>query len=271
MSATLFYDLRARPLDSNGAIMPGCYYEFYESQTDTPTPVYADDGLSSELGTTVTSASDGRFPVMYLDAAVVYRVKLFDAAGSLQYEADPVHPHVAIPPGTIVMFDGTAEDRDAAYPTALWQLCDGTGGSPDSRDRGPVGVSNTKDIGTSGGNSSGTTEDAGAHDHGGTTDPTVLTDTNMPVHHHRLYAWNVNGSDVKDDGFGSAGHVSVTGEINSGGEYIDENAGGDQLIEDAGDADPDGHDHGITAAADHAHDFDAQSPYFTVWFLKRKA
>src|SRR5690606_29662047 len=131
-------------------------------------------------------------PAIYLDPAIVYRVQLHDADGVLQYDVDPVHPHVAIPPGTIVMFDGTPEQRDAAYPPALWQVLDGSNGTKDSRDRSPVGVSNTKPIsgeGSSGGTISGTTGPAGAHDHGGATAMTVLTEDNMPRHHHRLWCW----------------------------------------------------------------------------------
>jgi hypothetical protein len=275
MSANIFYDLRARPLDSNGDIMPGCYLQFFESETDTPTPVYSDGDLDTELGTTVTAEADGRFPTIYMDSAIVYRVKLYNAANEQQYDEDPVHPHLTVPAGTVVMFNGTAEDRDTAYPPALWELCDGDNGTPDTRDRCPVGVSGTKAINTTGGTASGTTATAGAHDHGGDTGETVLTENNMPVHNHRLWVKTASDGDNETFGFGGATVEGLTGQLAADGPYGYVEAGlaeaGDNLVEDAGLADPEGHDHDITEEPAHDHDFDAQSPYFTIWFLQRKA
>jgi hypothetical protein len=273
----LFFNPLAQPLDDNGDPMPECYLQFYEHDSTTPTPVYADADMETELSNPVVANAAGRFVPIYMDPAVVYRVLLFDAADVEQWDVDPIHAHVAFPPGTVVMFDGTAEERDAAYPPALWELCDGDNGTKDTRDRCPVGVSNTKPIsgaGSTGGTASGTTDPDGAHDHGGDTGDTVLEAANMPVHNHRLYVKTASDSDNETFGFGNATTEGLTGQLAADGPYGYVEAGlseaGDPLVEEAGAADPDGHDHTITEELDHTHGFSAQSPYFTMWFLKRK-
>jgi len=271
MSANLFFDLQPRPLDANGVIMPGCYYTFFESETTTPTPVYADGDLDTELDNPLAADADGRFPAIYMDSSVVYRVQLHDASDVLIYDVDPVHPFVTMPPGTIVMFYGDVTARNAAYPLALFEVCDGDNSTPDMRDRAPVGVSNTKAMGDTGGSISGTTSSNGSHTHTGSTGSVILTSANMPVHHHRIYAWNVNGANSTLDGFAVSGHVSVAGEVASGGAYITSNAGSDQIIEDTGTASPDGHTHSISSDGAHTHTVDTQGPWLALWFLMRKA
>jgi hypothetical protein len=258
----LFFYPRMRPPDDNGEPMPGCYLQFYESGTTTPTPVYADGGLTTPLQNPVPSNAAGAFPAIYGDPAVVYRMQLYTAAAVLVSDDDPVHPHVAFPTGTLIMFDGTAVERDAAYPPVLWALCDGSLGTPDTRDRGPVGVSNTKPIGSTGGNPSGMTGAAGGHDHGGDTGGHALTAAENGPHAHTGLTGvpmsaddnsqgpytRLEGSSEQADGTADFGTI-VTGSSGSGTA----------------------HDHPIPTEPDHTHAFDAQSPYFTCWFLKRKA
>lgn len=270
MSFIFFYP-RIRPLDDDGNPMPGCYLQFYESETTTPTPVYADGDLETELPNPVVSNAAGIFPAIYGDPSVVYRMQLYTADDVLISDDDPIHPHAAFPPGTLMMFDGTEEDRDDAYPPALWELCDGDNDTPDTRDRSPVGVSNTKAIGTTGGDASGTTSAEGAHDHTGDTGSVVLDADNMPVHGHRLYVWDTGGTDGAPRGYTAASNIAVVGSDEAGGGYREQTVGGTDIIEEAGTADPEGHAHTITEEADHTHTVDTQSPYFTTWFLKRKA
>lgn len=283
MSGYLFYDCRPRPLSQTGQPMPGATYTFLESQTTTPATVYADASLTTPLPNPLTADADGRFPAIYLDPAVVYRVQLHDGDGVLQYDVDPVHPHVAVPPGTIVMFEGTEQERDAAYPPALWQVCDGSNGTKDTRDRFPVGVSNTKPIsgsGSTGGSTGGgLTGSAGSHTHGGATGSTVLTADNMPQHSHRLYCWIGNGSDGEHDSVSRPGGAGISGQRKdqpSGGTFGYATFGNtsnntDQLVEPAGTASPQGHNHTISADGAHQHTLPSFTPpYFTVWFLKRR-
>jgi hypothetical protein len=63
---------------------------------------------------------------------------------------------------------------------AGWQLCDGTGGSPDLRGRFVVGAGGTYAVGASGG------AETHLHDLSGSTGSTALTVTQMPVHGHTL-------------------------------------------------------------------------------------
>ncbi len=270
MSFLLFYP-RMRPLDDNGEPMPGCYLRLFESGTTTPTPVYADGALTTPLSNPVVANAAGVFPAIYGDPSVVYRMQLYNAADELISDDDPIHPHVAFPAGTVVMFNGTAEARDAAYPSALWELCDGDNGTPDTRDRSPVGVSGTKAIGTTGGDAGGTTGEAGAHDHGGAVSETVLDDSTMPVHGHRAYVWDTSGTDGAPRGYQAASSIAIVGSDEAGGGYRESTVGGTKIIEETGEADPDGHDHGITAADAHTHSYSSQTPYFTIWFLQRKA
>lgn len=263
-----------RPLDDNGEPMPGCYMQFYASQTTTPATVYADAELTTPLPNPVVSNAAGVFPAVYGDSAVVYRRLLYTAADVLVSDTDPMHPHVTFPPGTVVMFDGTAAERDAAYPPALWELMDGDNGTKDSRDRSPVGVSNTKPIsgqGSTGGSTIlGVTGSAGSHNHTGNTGLTVLTVAQIPPHRHHVMQDSIVSSDVWTNN-----DHSIAGESTAGGdtEYdlaptttgpwrgYSESIGGGA-----------GHNHSISADGAHQHTLpEVNFPYFTVWFLKRRA
>lgn len=269
MGGTPFFDLRPRPLSLTGQIMPGCYYRFYETSTTTPAAVYADGALTTPLTNPLVADADGRFPVIYMDPGVVYRVQLYDAANTLQYDADPVHPHVAIPPGTLVMFDGTESARDAAYPPALWWVCNGANGTPDTRDRSPLGVSNARPIGTTGGGGSATTDPAGGHGHTITVQGTAITASQMPAHTHRAYVCTTGDGSTHNfqNVAGFAGDTDYAA-------YYTRNSGdtGTQLIENTGGGQTHTHDASAASVAAHTHTLGAmQSPYFTTWILKRRS
>lgn len=275
MTGFVFYDLRARPLSLTGAIMPGCYYRFYVTQTTTNTPVYADGALTTSLANPLFSDGDGRFPVIYQDPSVVYRVQLYDAANVLQYDVDPVHALAAIQPGTVIEFFGTALQRDAAYPPALFGVCDGTNGTPDNRDRFVVGVSATKAIGSTGGSVVTETEPAGAMA-AGVTGETVLTAAMGPLHNHRAYVRTSATQRGNTRGFGFASTAGFEGQIIDDAPYgyldVAPSSGGNKLIEDSGSATPDGHDHTTPAVPDHVHDIAGGGlpPYLALWKIMRK-
>lgn len=261
----LLYDPLWRPLDANGAIMPGCYLQFYESQTTTPATVYADAGLTTPLTNPVVSNAAGVFPAIYGDSAVVYRRQLYSADDVLISDTDPMHPHVAFPAGTVVMFDGSAEDRDAAYPPALWEVMDGDNGTKDARDRVPVGASNTKPIsgaGSTGGSTSGVTDAAGGHDHGGATGGHALTAAENGPHTHT----GLNSVPMSADDNSQGPYQRLEGSS----EQPDGTANFPTIVTaSSGLGEP--HNHPITSVPNHTHTFDATPPYFTVWFLRRKA
>jgi hypothetical protein len=273
----IFFDPHFRPLDLSGVIMPGAYLNFLDSETDTPTPVYADAALITSLGTTVTSDGDGRFAVMYMDPEVTYRVQLYNALNVLQWDVDPYTPPRDYPPGSVMLFYGDATARDAAYPPALWQVLDGNNGTPDGRDRVLMIAGGSYVAGDTGGATVAATEPAGGHAHGGTTGSTVLTADNMPEHHHRLYVRQSSTLRGNTRGFGFSGTAGLEGQIIDDAPYGYEDdapqSGSNTLVEDTGSADPDGHNHTITAALDHTHDITGGGlpPFIALWALMRRS
>jgi hypothetical protein len=275
MNVYLFVDPRFRPLSLSGIIMPGAYLVFLDSETDIPTPAYADT-IGTELANPLTADDSGRFVTIYLDGSVTYRIQLFDEDDVLQWDQDPYVPPRDFQPGTVLGFLGTAEERDAAYPPALWQVLDGNNGTPDSRDRYPIGASSTKLSGqTGGGNFATETGAAGEHDHTGDTGETVLDADDMPVHNHRLYVRTSSTQRGNTRGFGFASTAGVEGQIIDDAPYgyLDEApaASGNKLIEATGTADPTGHTHTITEQADHTHSIEpGESPWFALWWVMRR-
>lgn len=251
-----------RPFDDNGSPMPGCYVKFFETLTTTPTEVFDAAGVS--LGVSVASNGAGIFPALYGDPSVVYRMQLFTAANVLVSDDDPIHPHVAFPEGTIMMFDGTDIERDARFPPALWELCDGDNGTKDTRDRTPIGVSATKPIsgaGSTGGGGSLNTGDAGGHDHGAVTGGHALTTAELATHSHAggtATCSSDDNSQLETDHW-----LCISGEQSLGAQALPTFTSGNAGSGTA-------HTHTVAAVADHHHSFVATPPYFTVWFLKRK-
>lgn len=69
--------------------------EFYVSGTLTPATVYADAAMTTPLGASVFADSSGRFPTIYLDDAVEYRLIEKTAAGVTVRDVDPVNTETA--------------------------------------------------------------------------------------------------------------------------------------------------------------------------------
>jgi hypothetical protein len=276
MNTYIFTDPRFRPLTNAGAIMPGSYLQFFVSQTDDPTPVYGAVPPASPLGTEVDSDGTGMFPVIYMDPNITYRIKLFDADDVLQWDIDPYTPPRDYAPRTVMWFLGTAEQRDAAYPPDLWQVLDGNNGTVDGRDRMPIIAGGDYQAGDVGGALATTTEPDGAHDHGGATDPTVLDETNMPQHNHRLYVRTSSNERGNTRGFGYSQTAGVEGQVIDDAPYgyLDTapQSGGNELIEPTGEADPDGHDHDIAEQANHSHAIagGGRPPFVALWAVMRR-
>jgi hypothetical protein len=74
-----------------GTAFANSTYKFFLSGTSTPANVYQNGALTTSFPITglVSSDSYGRFPPIYLDPSVVYRVQLFNAANVLQRQTDP--------------------------------------------------------------------------------------------------------------------------------------------------------------------------------------
>lgn len=270
-AAYLFSEPTARPLTPSGAIMPGAKLTFYESGTTTPATVYADAALQTPLSNPVEADASGRFPPIYLDPLTTYRVLLHDADDVLIYDVDPYLAARDYPPGTVMWFHGTAQDRDVAYPPELWQVLNGENGTPDARDRYLRIAGGSLISGQTGGSLDAVnTSQAGGHDHGGQTGDHTLTIAEIPEHHHRLLG-DSSQDTTATHGLNSPQTRSVAGRTAAvtTAYYEDAGATATQLVEDTGGGDP--HAHSISSVPDHFHTVQLEPSYVALWALMRKS
>ena len=68
-------------LDSNMKTIPGAQAWFTLAGTNTPTPIYDDATLSTAQANPVVANAVGRFPPIYINDAVSYRVRIYDEDG----------------------------------------------------------------------------------------------------------------------------------------------------------------------------------------------
>lgn len=262
---SIFVSPLYHPLNDSGQIQPGCYLQFFNSQTDAPTEVYANPGLAGSLGIEVESDASGRFPLMRLNPHVLYRVKLFAADDTLIYDLDEIYPVPGRWVGEVSFHDGPLEDLPVG-----WHLCNGSNGTRDVRGKFIAGAGGAYALGDTGGSAtaSGTTDPGGGHSHGGATQGHALTAEENGPHGHQILAAN-NSGDSNADGWLNTNDMSVPGEDVGPHEYRLDNLGGTEIIEPSGDGDP--HTHAITAAADHTHDISDVStlpPFLALYPVK---
>jgi hypothetical protein len=69
------------------------YYMFSLSGGNTPTNVYTNGTLTVPFPNTgrVTSDAYGRYPPIYLDPSIIYRVRFFNSSGVQQWQSDPYY------------------------------------------------------------------------------------------------------------------------------------------------------------------------------------
>jgi len=95
MAAKAFF-LPFRPaIDANGLTVPGAQLYFYATGTTTPQAIYSDTGLTTPLTNPVEANSAGRWPTIYLNDALTYRVVLKDGDGVTLADQDPYLADVA--------------------------------------------------------------------------------------------------------------------------------------------------------------------------------
>lgn len=77
-----------------GPAFAGSTYQFFLSGTTTPANVYQDGALTTPYPITGLVSADnfGRFPPIYLDTSVIYKVQFFDITNTLQWTVDPYTP-----------------------------------------------------------------------------------------------------------------------------------------------------------------------------------
>ena len=112
MAAT-YYSPFIPAFNSNGAPLPGAKIAFFLSGTSTPTPIYADEGLTTQLPNPVPSDAAAKYPNIYLDETITYRVIQTDANG-VQL-GDAIDPYV---PGQALKGDaGPTGPANSTYTT----------------------------------------------------------------------------------------------------------------------------------------------------------
>jgi hypothetical protein len=85
------------PQSCLGPAFANSTYQFLLSGTSTPANVYQDGALTNPFPITgyVTSDNFGRFPPIYLDTSIIYRVQFFNSANVQQWQVDPYTPPLA--------------------------------------------------------------------------------------------------------------------------------------------------------------------------------
>lgn len=174
-----------------------------------------------------------------------------------------------MPTGGIIMWSGSI----ASIPSG-WNLCDGTNGTPDLRDRFVVGAGSTYAVAATGGSASSTTSSNGAHTHTGSTGSTALTTEQLPshthtgttddggAHSHTFSAAQVSGQLNTQAGGGSSAVIQTTGNTSQAPDHThtftsDATGGGE------------GHTHSISSDGDHTHTVATLPPYYALAYIMK--
>jgi hypothetical protein len=92
LAGVLLPQVLVQQLNPNANPISGSAWYFYLTGTTTPAVVYADAALATPLSNPVVADSSGRMVNIYLDPTVVYRLKIFSAAGgTLIRDIDPAN------------------------------------------------------------------------------------------------------------------------------------------------------------------------------------
>lgn len=89
MAAKQFMLPANRAFNSNGLAISGAQAKLYLSGTLVPANFYADSGLVTSLGATLTADGAGRFSTAYGDETVGYRLRVLDSDGAVLNDIDP--------------------------------------------------------------------------------------------------------------------------------------------------------------------------------------
>jgi len=157
-------------------------------------------------------------------------------------------PHL-VPTGAIIMWSGT----NAAIPTG-WQLCNGTNGTPDLRNRFIVGSGADYATGTNGGSDTKTTAAAGTHTHSVTVNGTTLS--------------------VPRDGWGTTGGAPGTiasGNLVVGSGFPEVSETLESLRRAGGNRSLGSHIHTASTAnsGSHAHTVDVRPRYYALAYIMK--
>lgn len=111
MTASTYYSPFIPAFSSNGAPVYGAKLNFYLTGTTTRTPIYADSGLIVEHTNPVIADASGRYPNIYLDSEIIYKVVQTDRNDVPI--GDAIDPYI---PGTALKGDtGDTGPADNTY------------------------------------------------------------------------------------------------------------------------------------------------------------
>jgi hypothetical protein len=88
--AHLFYFPGYQALSTSGTPLAGAKLSFFQTGTTTPANVFANAARTTALSNPVIADGQGRFPQIYADPAVAYRVRLTDSVNVQQWQEDGV-------------------------------------------------------------------------------------------------------------------------------------------------------------------------------------
>lgn len=157
----------------------------------------------------------------------------------------------SMPTGAIIMWYGAL----GSVPSG-WQLCNGTNGTPDLRDRFVLGAGGAVALGGTGGAS---TTGAAAGD----TGSTVLTEAQLPAHRHSLWG-DTDSATTATTGLGAGNAETVAGRTANVTQSFVANAGedGSPLVSETGGGE--GHTHTLGA-----HTHTNTPPYVGVYYIMK--
>lgn len=176
-----------------------------------------------------------------------------------------------LPLGVIMIWSGSI----ATIPSG-WSLCNGSGGTPDLRNRFVIGAGSTYAVNATGGATTATTSSDGAHTHTASTDSAgthyhtgstathILTIDQIPSHTHTINEGSATPSagGVLTSGEGVTNLIlgqQTTSSVGSGyGHYHGISGDG-------------AHTHTATVASNgaHTHTVSTMSPYFALAFIQK--
>ena len=172
MTAKLFTLPKQVPFTNSGALIPGAKAFFYLNGTSTPQDTYTTAALDVAHTNPVIADGNGRFPAIYMDASLSYKVKITDASDVEKYTEDAFNDVTAVAypqttaeasagvtptdyskePGNVLRYgatQGTGADSATAIQTA-YDLSK-TSGNPPCVIEGAYRIDSTLDFDATGG------------------------------------------------------------------------------------------------------------------------
>lgn len=179
-----------------------------------------------------------------------------DIQNRLDFFFAVIRPHL-MPAGIILMWSGNIN----SIPDG-WQLCDGSNGTPDLRNRFIVGAGASYNVGNNGGSNTKNTSNDGNHDHGGTQGHS-LTIGQIPAHGHdlvisrRSISGGATGGALPNSSLLTAARNFNFDTGRLGGTNVSNTGGGNS------------HSHGISNSGNHRHSVDVRPPYYALAYIQK--